>query len=132
MHTGRELPYNIAVYRRFGLLYALFSLLVLAVLVTIFLVRLNTTREFNVQEAQTSFIRLQGRVREALSGSGGAGADAGSDPADVIRRYSETVPTVRAVVIYNPDQGLRYVWTADVDYLGFAGTNLSEVRGFPT
>ena len=34
MHTVSELPYNGAMYRRFGLLYTAFSLLVLIVLVS--------------------------------------------------------------------------------------------------
>jgi hypothetical protein len=118
-----------AMHRRFGLLYTLFSLLVLVVLVVLVIARVNTTREFNVQESQTSFIRLQGRLSRAL----GAGASGGEsvDPSDVIREYSASVPTVRAIVVYSPENGLRYVWTTDAAYLDLPQANLSEFRGFP-
>ncbi len=115
-------------YRRFGLLYVVFSLLVLAVLVVLVVVRVNTTREFNVQEAQTSFIRLQGRIREALV----PGDERGGDPGPIIREYAEQVPTVQAIVLYDPNEGLRYVWTSNVDMLAFAKGDLSELRGFPS
>lgn len=117
-------------YRRFGLLYVVFSLLVLAVLVVLVVVRVNTTREFNVQEAQTSFIRLQGRIREALDA--GDGRIGGGDPGPIIREYAEQVPTVQAIVLYDPNEGFRYVWTSNVDILPFAKSDLSEFRGFPS
>jgi len=117
-------------YRRFGLLYLVFSLLVLAVLVVLVVFRVNTTREFNVQEAQTSFIRLQGRIRETMDASDGEVP--GGDPGPIIREYVEQVPTVQALVLYTPNEGLRYVWTSDVDMLAFAKTDLAELRGFPT
>lgn len=119
-----------AMYRRFGLLYVVFSLLVLAVLVVLVVMRVNTAREFNVQEAQTSFIRLQGRVRETLDAEEGWITD--SDPGPIIRAYVEQVPTVQALVLYDPNDGFRYVWTADVDILAFARSDLSELRGFPS
>lgn len=125
-----ELAYNGAMYRRFGLLYALFSLLVLVVLVVLVVVRVNTAREFNVQEAQTSFIRLQGRIREALDASDGRAGDV--DPGLIIREYAEQVPTVQAIVLYDPNEGFRYVWTSNVDILAFAKSDLSELRGFPS
>ncbi|MEE8440316.1 MAG: hypothetical protein V3S41_01245 [Spirochaetia bacterium] len=115
-------------YHRFGLLYVVFSLLVLSVLVVLVVVRVNTIREFNVQEAQTSFIRLQGRVREALDPGDGRDGDLGS----IIREYAEQVPTVQAIVLYDPNEGLHYVWTSDVEVLAFAKSDLSELRGFPS
>ena len=117
-------------YRRFGLLYVVFSLLVLAVLVVLVVVRVNTTREFNIQEAQTSFIRLQGRIREALVPRDGGGGE--GDPGPIIREYAEQVPTVQAIVLYDPNEGFRYVWTSNVDILAFAKSDLSQFRGFPS
>ena len=112
-------------FRRFALLYSVFSVLVLAVLVVLVVVRVNTVRDFNLQDAQTSFIRLQGRVRTALQGS-----DRELGP--VIREYAEQVPTVRAIVLYDPQDGFQYVWTAEIDVLGFSRSDLSELRGYPT
>ena len=113
-------------FRRFGLVYSLFSLLVLVVLAILVLGRLNTARTANLQEAQASFARLTGDL-----------ADAARNQASLetlrseLRAYSELVPSVEAVVLYDPDRGLQYVWALADDIVSFGDSELGGFRGFP-
>ncbi|MFW5744764.1 MAG: hypothetical protein ACOC6J_00705 [Spirochaetota bacterium] len=109
--------------RRFGLLYALFSVLVLVLLVVLVLVRLTNARSGNLDEAEASFQRLRSQL---------AGQSDGDTPATtLLRDYASIVPTARAVVLFDPERGLRYVWTADADLLAVPQNDLSAFRGFP-
>ena len=109
--------------RRFGLLYALFSVLVLILLVVLVLVRLTNARSANLDEAEASFQRL----RSQLAGQ----SDADTPATTLLRDYASIVPTARAVVLFDPERGLRYVWTADADLLAVPHSDLSAYRGFP-
>lgn len=111
--------------RRFGLLYVVFALVVVFALTILVVVRLNTARELNLQIAETSFIRLQGRVRASL-------IDPAVDLAVSVREYAQQVSIAEAIVVYEPENGIRYVWTSDIELFGFARSDLESVRGFPT
>ncbi len=124
MHTGRNSPILLRMYRRFGLIYTIFSLLVLAGLTIFVLARLDSTRTDNLTEMEASFRRLQSDVALAASRD---------EPiSQVLREYTLRVPAVRALVAYDLDRGLRYVWAADTGLLGFSRSELETFRGFPT
>jgi GGDEF domain-containing protein len=118
-----EFAYNSTMIRRFGLIYTSFSLVVLVVLTVLVLARVNTARTQNIQEAQASYRRIQNELRTAA-------ANEEALP-DVLREYASLVPTTRALVLYNPDRGLRYVWTSRSELLGMPRDELSDFRGFP-
>lgn len=111
-------------YRRFGLIYSIFSLLVLIGLIVFVLARLNSTRADNLTEMEASFRRLQNDVAVAASRE--------ESLSHVLREYTMVVPAVRALVAYDLDRGLRYVWAADTELLGFTRSELEAFRGFPT
>ncbi len=111
-------------YRRFGLIYSIFSLLVLVGLIVLVLARLSSTRSANLAEMEASFRRLQNDV--AISAAGDHSLS------QVLREYTRVVPSVRALVAYDLERGLRYVWAADTALLGFTRTELESFRGFPT
>lgn len=110
-------------HRRFGLLYTVFSVVVLVVLVVLVLARLTNARSANLDEAEASFQRLRSQLAEPDDGDRRA--------TDVLRDYASVVPTARAVVLFDPERGLRYVWTADSDLLDVPGSDFSGFRGFP-
>lgn len=106
--------------RRFGLIYALFSVAVLIIVVIIGLLRVNTVREGNLAEHEASFRRLISEIA------------ASEDPrpvSDTARDYVRLVPMVDALVVTAADSGIRYLWAADQDVLGFDTADLSSFRG---
>lgn len=109
--------------RRFGLLYTVFSVLVLVVLVVLVLGRLTNARNTNLSEAEASFGRLRSQLAER--------SEAEAPATEMLREYASIVPTVRAVVLFDPERGLRYVWTADADLLTVPGSDFAGFRGFP-
>lgn len=109
--------------RRFGLLYTVFSIVVLAVLVVLVLGRLTNARNANLDEAEASFQRLRSQLAER--------SETDAPATDVLREYASIVRTARAVVLFDPDRGLRYVWTAEADLLAVPGGDFAGFRGFP-
>ena len=110
--------------RRLGLWYTLFSIVALIALAILALARLNTTRSINLDGAEATYRRFHTEVTEAIG-----------DPQllrETIRSYRAAVPTLDAVVIYDPDAGIRYFWAADPDLVAFSDANLSQARGFPS
>ncbi|MFW5741641.1 MAG: hypothetical protein ACOC2D_00070 [Spirochaetota bacterium] len=109
--------------RRFGLLYTVFSVLVLVVLVVLVLGRLTTARNANLSEAEASFGRLQSQLAEQ--------GETDAPVTELLREYASIVPTVRAVVLFDPERGLRYVWTAEADLLAVPASDFAGFRGYP-
>ena len=110
-------------YRRFGLVYSIFSVVVLIALAVFVLMRLNTARSENLADVEASFRELVNDVRDA--------AERDESVPDLLRRHASTTPEVRTLVYFEPDQGLRYLWTADTNLLAFSTVDLEEFRGFP-
>jgi GGDEF domain-containing protein len=110
-------------YRRFGLIYSIFSVIVLIVLAVFVLMRLNTARSANLADVDATFRVLVRDVRDA--------AERDASVPDLLRRHTATMPDVRALVYFDPDRGLRYLWTADTSLLAFSTANLEGFRGFP-
>ena len=110
--------------RRLGLWYTLFSIVALIALAILAVARLNTTRSINLDGAEATYRRFHTEVTEVIA-----------DPEllrETIRSYRAAVPTIDAVVIYDPDAGIRYFWAADPDLVTFSDANLSQARGFPS
>lgn len=109
--------------RRFGLIYTIFSLAVLAVLTILVLVRLNTARALNIDEAEASYRRLQGQLRaESVT--------LDEIPA-ILRDYATLVPNTDALVFYHPELGIRYAWSSSASLVAIPRSQLDEYRGFP-
>ena len=109
--------------RRFGLLYTIFSLVVLAVLVILVLVRLNTARALNIDEVEASYRRLQGQLRtESMTLD---------QVPDILRDYASIVPSVDALVFYHPELGIRYAWSSTATLVAVSRSELDDYRGFP-
>jgi hypothetical protein len=51
---------------------------------------------------------------------------------DMIRTYREAVPTVLAVVVFDPERGVRYVWAAEPNLVSFSASDPAAARGFPS
>ncbi len=123
MHSSIEFSYTLPMYRRFGLIYSIFSIVVLIALAVFVLTRLNTARSENLASVEEDFQRLVSEVGDA--------AERGQSVPDLLRRYASATPEARALVYFEPDRGLRYLWTADTNLLGFSTEDLDEFRGFP-
>ncbi len=112
--------------RRFGLVYSLFSLLVLVVLSVLVLGRLNNARTAHLQTSQASFARLSSRL-----------VDQFSDPDSLdalraeLRSYAEITQNVDALLLYDLDEGLAYVWARTQEVMTIAPDDYSAFRGFP-
>lgn len=108
--------------RRFGLLYSIFGVLVLVVLAVLVLGRLNTARSANIQEAQASYRRLESDLADASTLE---------QIRTQLRDYSRIVPTIQALVLYDPDLGLQFIWTSESDLLLLPAGELRQFRGIP-
>lgn len=109
--------------RRFGLIYSVFSALVFVAISVLVLARLGSARGGNLQEAEAGFRRLRAEVETALTTEG--------EISEVLADYTSLVPTADAVVLFDPDRGVRYAWTDRADLLGVARSELPEFRGTP-
>lgn len=123
VHRFPHIAYNSAMNRRFGLLYTIFSLVVLVVLVVLVLVRLNTARALNIDEAEASYRRLQSELRtESVTLD---------RVPDILRDYASIVPSVDALVFYHPELGIRYAWSSTATLVAISRSELDDYRGFP-
>ncbi len=122
LHIFGQFPYNSRMTRRFGLIYTIFSILVLTVLTVLAIGRLSSARTANLDEAQSSYQRLRAQLVEA---------GAAPPVSNALREYATVVPTVQSLVLFDPDRGLRYVWTADNGILAIDRDAFDSFRGFP-
>lgn len=106
--------------RRFGLIYAIFSITVLIVVAVVGLLRVNTTREGNLAEQEASFRRLVSDMAETESPR---------PISEIGREYVRLIPQIDALVVTATDTGIRYLWAADQDVLGFQTEDLHAFRG---
>lgn len=120
--------------RRFGLLYTLFSILVLIVLAVLVLARLSNARSANLDEARASFRRLQAQIEQVAldpPAALGSSSPASRQLSGTINAYTTIVPTARAIVLFHQDHGLRYVWASRTDALTVSPREYATFRGFP-
>lgn len=106
--------------RRFGLIYAVFSIIVLIVVVVVGLLRVNTTREGNLAEQEASFRRLISDM---------ADTESPRPIGEIGGEYVRLIPRIGALVVTATDSGIRYLWAADQDILGFQTEDLDTFRG---
>lgn len=108
--------------RRFGLLYTLFSVVVIIVLAILVVARLSTARSVNLQEAEASFRVLQRRL-EATTSAEELGA--------ALRDYRRAFPSVRALLLYDPQTGVRYAWSAESGLIAIPSGAMGDFVGLP-
>lgn len=105
-------------FRRFGLIYSLFSVVVLLAIVAIGLIRVNTAREARLAESEASFRRFVSEIDELPNDSIGVAA----------REYVDLIPNLDAIVI-SGDTAIRYLWARNRETLAFDTSNLEDFRG---
>ena len=110
-------------HRRFGLIYTVFSLVVLVALTVLVLARINASRAQSLTDAEASFRRLRTDVAGTV--------ERGEPVRDILSAYALAMPDVRALLVFDPDLGLRYVWSADADLVAVPRAELDVFRGFP-
>ena len=109
--------------RPWGLIYSLSALVVLLALLLVFVLRLNSEREMNREEATASFALLLEELAEL---------DELDELGQRLDQYFATVSTVEVLALYFPDQGMVFLRAREPSILRLSTERIAEFRGFPS